>query len=102
MNSKQSLILITGGHLTPALAVFSELRKRGYTNFIWVGHKYNQAGTNELSLEYKSVEAQNIKFIELKTGKLIRNCGLDTFIYGLKQFLLIFAGSFQSLWIIIR
>jgi UDP-N-acetylglucosamine--N-acetylmuramyl-(pentapeptide) pyrophosphoryl-undecaprenol N-acetylglucosamine transferase len=74
MQSKQSKILFTGGHMTPALAVLSELQSRGYQNFVWVGHKYNQAGASDTSPEYKTVaEKLGVKFIDLRSGKLVRS-----------------------------
>jgi len=99
---KKDLILITGGHLTPAVAVLSELRKRGFNNFLWVGHKYNQAGNKEFSPEYQTIKNSNIEFIDLKTGKIIRKWTRETFIYGLKQFYLVFVGLFKSLFIILN
>jgi len=95
-------ILITGGHLTPAMAVIAELKKRGYSNFIWVGHKYNQAGNKELSPEFTTVGLQQIPFIELRTGKLIRSLSLGTLPQVIKQFLLIPWGLLKSYYIIMR
>jgi UDP-N-acetylglucosamine--N-acetylmuramyl-(pentapeptide) pyrophosphoryl-undecaprenol N-acetylglucosamine transferase len=65
-------ILITGGHLTPAIAVTEELQKRGFNNIIWVGTKYTHRNKSDNSAEYKTVEKLNIKFIHLQTGKLYR------------------------------
>ncbi len=100
--NKNIRILVTGGHLTPAMAVLNELKKRGYSNFIWVGHKYNQQGNMEVSPEYKTVSMQNIPFIELQTGKLTRKWTRQTFIEGIKQFLMIFVGLVKSLFIVLK
>ncbi len=95
-------ILITGGHLTPALAILSELKKRGYTNFIWVGHKYNQYRDKSLSPEYRTIKLLNIPFIELKSGKIIRSFKLKELPFVLFQYLLILNGLISSLFIILR
>src|SRR5260221_7507301 len=102
INLKKSKILITGGHLTPAVAVIGELKKRGFTNFVWIGHKYNQQGNEELSPEYKTVESMGIKFIDLKTGKLYRKWTFQNFLSGIKQFFLIFFGLLKSLIIVLQ
>ena len=73
-NNKQSSIniMITGGHLTPALAVLNELKKRGCSNFIWVGHKFSMIGDINPDAEYREIVSKKIPFIDLKTGKLYR------------------------------
>lgn len=95
-------ILITGGHLTPALAVVSELKKRNISNILWVGHKYAQMGTTTPSAEYNQVTSLNIPFISLKTGKLIRDWSFSTFFYGIKNLFSIFLGFLQSFTIILK
>lgn len=102
INPHKNLILITGGHLTPAVAVINELKKRGYNNLIWVGHKYNQRGNKELSPEFVTVKDLEIPFIELRTGKLTRKWTLETFLTGIKNFFLIFWGILKSFYIIIK
>lgn len=99
---KNVKIMLIGGHLTPALAVLKELRRRGYSNFVWVGTKYNQAGNKEQTQEFKIIEKEEIKFINLKTGKLIRSISFSTLIYAIKQFLLLFLGFFKSFYIILK
>jgi len=94
-------ILITGGHMTPALAIASELKKRGFHKIFWVGNKHNQAKNKNLSPEYLVVKANGYKFIELKTGKFVRNWGIDTFFYGIKQLLLIPIGLINAFLIIL-
>ncbi len=101
MENHNKKILITGGHLTPAVAVINELKKRGYTNFVWVGHKYNQSGSNTPSAEYNTVNELSIPFYHLKTGKLIRDWSPSTFIYGIKNLFAI-VGGFINAFTIIR
>ncbi len=99
---KQPKILITGGHLTPAIAVLSELKKRGYQNFLWVGHKYNQLGNKQLSPEYQIVTMNNIPFLNLRTGKIIRSRDLKSFFQLIKQIFLIKFGLIKSFFIILK
>src|SRR5690606_6690645 len=101
-NPHQNLILITGGHLTPAVAVVNELKKRGYINLVWVGHKFNQTGNKELSPEFITVRDLNIPFIELRTGKLTRKWTFQTLLPGIINFFLIFWGFLKSFYIILR
>ncbi len=102
MNTKNSKILITGGHLTPALAVLAELQKRGFTNIVWVGAKYNQQGANQTSAEYKIIKDKNIPFVNLKTGKLVRSKDLQSLFYAITQLLWLILGFLKSLYIIAR
>lgn len=62
-------IIITGAHHNSALAVASDLRKKGFSVF-WLGHKYTMRGDKEVSAEYREVTASGIEFIELKAGKI--------------------------------
>lgn len=102
MNSNnKAKILVTGGHLTPAIAVITELKKRGYQNFRWVGHKYNQAGNKMLSPEFQTIKMLDIDFVNLKTGKIIRSRDLKSFIESIKQLFLIFWGLIRSFFIIL-
>jgi UDP-N-acetylglucosamine--N-acetylmuramyl-(pentapeptide) pyrophosphoryl-undecaprenol N-acetylglucosamine transferase len=57
-------ILVTGGHITPALAVIEELRKIENIQISVVGR-------ND-SFEYQSIHDKNIKFIYLEPGRLTR------------------------------
>lgn len=100
--TKNKLILITGGHLTPAVAVIDELRKRGYSNLLWVGQKHNQTGNKELSPEYNTIKNLEIPFINLKSGKIIRSTQFVDFFYILKNYILILIGLFSSIYIILK
>lgn len=102
MKGKNSKILITGGHLTPAIAVLMELRSRGYNNFLWVGHKYNQAKSTTPSAEFNTVHNLGIDFYNLRTGKLIRDWSPSTILYGLKNLFFIVIGLFKSFAIILK
>ncbi len=65
-------IVVTGGHLTPALAVIEELRKQGW-EIIFIGRKYALEGEKTLSVEYKTVNDLGIKFFSITTGRLQRS-----------------------------
>lgn len=63
-------ILIAGGHLSPAIAVIEELKKKH--EVVYVGRKYAMEGDNALSLEYQTVPGLGIKFEEINPGRLQR------------------------------
>jgi UDP-N-acetylglucosamine--N-acetylmuramyl-(pentapeptide) pyrophosphoryl-undecaprenol N-acetylglucosamine transferase len=77
--------------MTPAIAVLSEFRKRGFTNFLWIGQKYNQKGNKNISVEYETITKEGIKFIELNSGKI------QSFSKFLKYPMIIFT-LFKVLW----
>lgn len=66
-------ILITGGHLAPALAII-ELLKKTHKNIeiIFVGRKYALDSEKTISLEYKEISKRKILFIPLQAGRLTR------------------------------
>lgn len=66
-------ILIIGGHLSPALSVIEELKKKGEEDILFVGRKYAFEGDRTLSLEYKMCQSLGIKFAEISTGRLQRS-----------------------------
>lgn len=66
-------ILITGGHVTPALAVIDELETRKDIEVIFVGRKYSLDSERTLSFEYKSVKKRDLRFINLTTGRFTRS-----------------------------
>lgn len=80
-------ILITGGHLAPALALIDEIQKIKKIKIVFVGRKYSFDGEKKLSLEYLEIKKRNIKFIEIKTGRLTRIFSLQTLINFFKFFL---------------
>ena len=70
-------IVITGGHLSPALAVIEELPKG--VDVVFVGRKHAFEGDTALSLEYREITSRNIPFFILPTGRLQRVFTLQTF-----------------------
>lgn len=74
-------ILVTGGHLTPALAVIDKLKDH---EIIFVGRKYAFEREQTLSLEYKEITKRRIKFTNLNTGRLNRSVSLREFLSVLR------------------
>ena len=64
-------ILITGGHLSPALSVINELQKKEF-KILYVGRKYALEGDTAYSLEYKTIRDLGIDFFPITTGRLQR------------------------------
>lgn len=73
-------ILITGGHLTPALSVIEEIEKRfgEKSQILYAGRKYAFENENIQSREYKIITGKNISFYSIFTGKLSRQEILKT------------------------
>lgn len=71
-------LLITGGHLAPALGVIDNLSNN--TEVIFVGKKYSLDNEKSFSLEYMEIEKRKLKFYELKTTRLTRIWNLTTLI----------------------
>lgn len=65
-------ILITGGHITPALAVADELVKHEGVSIVFVGRKHTEGVGGVTSLEYKEVEKRHLRFVPIRAGRLTR------------------------------
>ncbi len=90
-------ILLTGGHLSPALALIDEIKDQKITaEIIFVGRKYALDSENILSLEYKEITKRNIKFIPLPAGRLTRILSFKS----LKSFLKIPIGFIKGFFIV--
>jgi UDP-N-acetylglucosamine--N-acetylmuramyl-(pentapeptide) pyrophosphoryl-undecaprenol N-acetylglucosamine transferase len=73
-------LLITGGHVTPALAVIDELQKGHHdVQIIFVGRKYTSETEHVDSMEYKEVTKRNVPFFHLVTGRLTRVISFQSF-----------------------
>lgn len=80
-------LLITGGHLTPALAVIDKIiesSQKEIITLIFVGRKYALDSEQTLSLEYKEITKRNISFISLHAGRMTRLMTFRSFINILK------------------
>ena len=71
-------ILITGGHVTPAVAIIEELKKNPTIQAVFVGGKYGEVKGKALSYEYQSIIHLGVRFIHLETGRLTRLFSLFT------------------------
>ena len=76
---KVPTILVTGGHITPALATIEAVRAR-YPDWkiIFVGRKTSIEGSRVFSEEYTLVNALGIPFISLVAGRIKRDGSLWT------------------------
>ncbi len=94
MDSK--LIVITGGHHTPAFAVVAEITKH-YPDIqvLWLGHKYSLQGAKKVSAEYLEVLARGYLFVNLRAGKFFR-------VFNPFRLLLIPAGFCHSLYLLLK
>ncbi|MFA5769977.1 MAG: UDP-N-acetylglucosamine--N-acetylmuramyl-(pentapeptide) pyrophosphoryl-undecaprenol N-acetylglucosamine transferase [Patescibacteria group bacterium] len=90
-------LLITGGHLAPALALIEELEKtKKNVDVIFVGRKYPTDRERTLSLEYKEINKKNLDFVSLEAGRLTRAITVSSLIGIFK----IPIGFFQALFIV--
>lgn len=64
-------ILITGGHLTPALAVIDFLRKKQNFNFVFTGRIWSQKSNKQKAHEKDEIKKRNIKFIPVESGDIL-------------------------------
>ncbi len=88
-------VLVTGGHITPALAVIDELQLRNQ-NIYFVGRRFANEREKEDTFEYKEITARGIPFFNLSTGRLQKSFTPAYF----KQIGLFFAAIFRSFHII--
>lgn len=91
-------LLITGGHITPALAIIDELiaDKKSKMHIVFVGRKHTSNHRNEVSLEYQEVHKRGIHFIDLKAGRMNRLFSLRSF----KNILKVPSGYIQAFHIL--
>lgn len=65
-------VLITGTHLTPALAVIDELKKYNNLSLVYVGRKNTMEGDNAFSVESQVIPEEGVKFIPVMAGRIQR------------------------------
>ncbi|MDA1316823.1 MAG: UDP-N-acetylglucosamine--N-acetylmuramyl-(pentapeptide) pyrophosphoryl-undecaprenol N-acetylglucosamine transferase [bacterium] len=91
-------LIITGGHVTPALAVIDVMQARNFkVPIIFVGRQYNNNSEETLSFEYREVTKRSVPFIHLTTGRFTRSMNMSTFFDVLR----IPLGFINAFWILI-
>jgi len=88
--------------MTPAIAVYEELKNMGDFDFVWVGAKSSQTLSNGKSAEFKYVESQGIKFHTINAGKIWRHWTIRTTLKGIISILFIPIGFVQAFFILLR
>ena len=95
MTIKKRKIVITGGHLTPALAVIDELDN---WQIIFFGRKKSSEAEKTISVEAEIIPEKEIPFIPIITGRLTRQLNRHTF----KTWLKIPIGILQAFYWLLR
>jgi len=90
-------IVVTGGHLTPALAVIEKLRQDGW-QIVFFGRKHALEGDPAVSVEYKILKEQGIPFVNLTSGRLQRSLTR----YTISSLLKIPLGLIQSFYYLLK
>lgn len=65
-------IVITGGHVTPAIALIEVLKRKDDIDIVFIGRKHAIEGIRTLSFEYQLIKEQGIRFFPIMTGRLQR------------------------------
>ena len=91
-------LLITGGHITPALAIIDELLsdKKSKIHIVFVGRKHTSSARKEISLEYQEIHKRDLHFIDIKAGRMTRLLSLRS----LKHMLMVPSGYVQAFHIL--
>jgi UDP-N-acetylglucosamine--N-acetylmuramyl-(pentapeptide) pyrophosphoryl-undecaprenol N-acetylglucosamine transferase len=66
-------IFITGGHITPAIAIIDTLTTRSDVQVVFIGRKYAMEQDKQASAEYELIAAKQIRFLPITTGRLQRS-----------------------------
>jgi UDP-N-acetylglucosamine--N-acetylmuramyl-(pentapeptide) pyrophosphoryl-undecaprenol N-acetylglucosamine transferase len=92
-------ILITGGHLTPAVAVMDEIATKHPTwRTVFVGRPYALEGTTIPSEEERVIRKRGVAFFPLITGRFMRQVSIEALVSLFKVPL----GVFGALGILAR
>lgn len=90
--------MITGGHLTPALAVIEELQKQSGWEIYFFGREHATEGDKAFSVESQVIPPMGIKFIAIAAGRLQRRFTR----YTIPAALRLPMGFFQALYHLAR
>jgi len=91
-------VVITGGHLTPAVALISGLKKEGGWQIFYFGRKYAMEADKTPSAESQVVPSYDVPFFPITTGRLQRHFTR----YSIPSLLKVPIGFFQSLFLLLR
>ncbi len=70
MEAKKPKIILTGGHLSPLLAVYEELVKKA--ECVVVGRKHTFEADQTVSFEYQLLKEKNVKFYDISASRFQR------------------------------
>src|SRR3989344_1023248 len=91
-------LLVTGGHVTPALACIQKARQKYHQlNVVFVGRQFANTRERIETFEYQEVKKIGIKFISLHAGRLTRSLSIRTL-----ENLWFFPLGFISAWQILQ
>ncbi len=78
-------LLITGGHVTPALACIDYIRKHNLPiEITFVGREFADKKDSDTTFEFKEISNREIPFTNLDAGRLTRVASVKTFFHVLK------------------
>ncbi len=89
-------IFITGGHVTPALALMDEL-SGGDIAVTFIGRKYAVEGKRHTAAEYDVVRQRGIRFLPISAGRLQRTLTFHT----IPSLFKVPIGFIQALWYVL-
>lgn len=94
MNDEKK-IFITGGHLSPAIAVIEEMKKKFPAwHLIFLGRTIAMESDVSASSEYEEIQKREVRFLPVTTGRMRRDISLE----ALTSYGKIPLGFLQSLW----
>jgi len=97
--TKRMTILMTGGHVTPAIATIEEIRSRSLVwRIVFVGRLRALEGEKAISEEYRLMRDLRIPFVPIVAGRLKREGGVGA-LFALAK---VPIGFFQAIGIIRR
>lgn len=91
-------VVITGGHLTPAVALISGLKKEGGWQIFYFGRRYSMEADKTPSAESQVVPSYDVSFFPITTGRLQRHFTR----YSIPSLLKVPIGFFQALFLLLR
>lgn len=97
-NQKIKTICITGGHITPAVALMDEIRKeKPHWRLVCIGRSIAIEGSKHESIERDLVTAKGVTFLPLMAGRLSRTISVSSVISWLK----IPLGFVHAFWLLL-